>query len=169
MDLRFRVVLNTPDETAMGHKYWFEPVPDCDSISATANTDGFTPLFSIARHFCWDYGRLQAAAATCNERAEIAVIPLVTPTLFLVPATKGRADANFLIQDLLAALSTSDKKRLHFTHYGFVQGRLPELEVAAVLAGVLTPRSTVALESLVFDIDGRAKDQLYRLITPKSE
>jgi hypothetical protein len=64
MHLNFHVIKNTHDEIFMGHKIWFEPVPGCDVISATANAPGFTPLIAIARHFGWDYGMLVRAAAT---------------------------------------------------------------------------------------------------------
>ena len=64
MHLTFNVIKNTLDEFTMGHKIWFEPVPGCDVISATANAPGFTPLIAIARHFGWDYGMLVRAAAT---------------------------------------------------------------------------------------------------------
>lgn len=82
MDIHFRVISNTPDETSMGQKYWFQPAVECDAISATANAPGFTPLVAVARHFGWNYRMLEAAASACNDKGEVAIVTSVEPTLF---------------------------------------------------------------------------------------
>jgi len=168
MDIQFRVIRNTPDETLMGHKLWFQPSVGCDAISATANAPGFTPLVAIGRHFGWDYGMLEAAAAACNDKAEIAVITLTAPTLLLVPATKGQGDAKFLISDLLRATSKLGVHDLHFTHFGFLQGRFPKREIADVLDRLLSFNGPQSLHRIVFDIDERAESKLYDLMRPRS-
>jgi hypothetical protein len=167
MDIHFRVIRNTPDETSMGQKYWFQPAGDCDAISATANAPGFTPLIAVARHFGWDYRMLEAAASACNNKGEVAIVTSVEPKLFLVPATKGHGDAKFLIVDLLKATSEVAVRGLHFTHFGFLQGRFPETEVADIIAEILNPGGRVTLQKLVFDIDVRAESSLYTLMRPK--
>ncbi len=166
MDIHFRTIRNSHDETSMGHKIWFPPTTGCDVISATANAPGFTPLIAVARHFGWDYGHLETAAAACNNRREIAIVTSVAPTLFLVPATKGRGDAKFLIKDLLRAISEVGCQGLHFTHFGFIQGRLPDQEVTEILREILSPDLTTSLKNFVFDIDVRAEKSLYSLLRP---
>lgn len=140
---------------------------ECDAISATANAPGFTPLVAVARHYGWDYRQLEAAAAACNNKGEVAIVTSVEPKLFLVPATKGHGDAKFLIVDLLKATSEIAVKGLHFTHFGFLQGRFPETEIADILAEILNPRVRVTLQRLVFDIDVRAESSLYGLLRPR--
>ena len=167
MDIHFRVMRNTPDETTMGHKYWFQPAVGCDAISVTANALGFTPLVAVGRHFGWDYRMLEAAASACNDKGEVAIVTSVEPKLFLVPATKGHGDAKFLITDLLKATSAIAVQGLHFTHFGFLQGRFPETEIADVIAEILHPRVRVTLRRLIFDIDVRAENKLYGLMRPK--
>ena len=167
MDIHFRVLRNTHDEISMGHKYWFQPAEGCDAISATANAPGFTPLVAVARHFGWDYGMLEVAAGACNKKGEVAVVSAVSPKLFLVPATKGHGEAKFLIADLLKATSAVGSCGLHFTHFGFLQGRFPEEELRDILAEILSPHLSHTLQTLVFDIDVRAESRLYSLMCPK--
>lgn len=152
----------------MGHKLWFRPVAGCDIVSATANPHGFTPLISVARHFNWSYELLDKAAAACNARQEVSIVNSVTPTLLLVPSTKGRGDARFLIKDLLAAATETRSEGLHFTHFGFLQGKFPVDEVSDVLTEILSPTRHVTLQRFVFDIDARAQDHLYTLLSPNN-
>lgn len=82
MHINFRIIKNTHDEIAMGHKIWFELVPGCDVISATANAPGFTPLIAVARHHSWDHDLL---AFKELERSLLAHVQ--THGGFMVPAT----------------------------------------------------------------------------------
>jgi len=166
MDIEFRTIRNTHDETSMGHKMWFHPAARCDAISATANAPGFSPLAAVARHFAWDYEMLETAASACNDRGEIAIITSTVPTLFLVPATRGHGDAKFLITDLLKATAKVGAQGLHFTHFGFLQGRFPEEEITVVLDEILSLRVPLTLQRFVFDVDIRAESRLYDLIRP---
>ena len=99
MNLSFNAITNTPDEIAMGHKIWFEPIPKCDVISATANAPGFTPLIAIARHYGWNYDLIARASAACNDSRGVTIVQSVTPTLVLVPATKGRGNTDDIMFD----------------------------------------------------------------------
>ena len=166
VDIHFRTTSNTHDETSAGHKLSFRPAEGCDALSATANAPGFTPLIAIARHFGWDYGRLEAAAAACNDRGEVAVIADLTPRLFLVPATRGHGNTTFLIKDLLRATSKLAVEGLHFTHFGFLQGQFPEEEISDILRELLTPQQPLPLQRLVFDVDSRAEARLHGLLSP---
>lgn len=98
MEIIFREMPHTYDEVVMGHKLWFPESIESDVISATANIDGFTPLTAISRKYGWRNDLLTAASAQCNIRNEIAVIKELTPTLLLVPSTKGKGDTDFLIK-----------------------------------------------------------------------
>ncbi len=166
MDIQFRAIKNNYDEISMGHKLWFPPTIGCDAVSATANAPGFTPLVAIGRYFGWDYKILEGAASACNNRGEIAIVNNVKPLLLLVPATKGDGDTKFLIKDLLKAANKIGVEGLHFTHFGYLQGRFPEQEVTDILREILKPSMALTLKRLVFDIDERAASKLYELIRP---
>jgi hypothetical protein len=168
MDTVIRAVSNTADEILAGHKLWFSPVDGCDGISATANAPGFTPLIAVARRLGWDYDLMQSAAHTCNQTNEVAVVRQVTPTLILVPATRGRGDAEALAFDLLGALHASKVQNLHMTHFGFLQGRFPGSEIATVLSMLFKYGPTLPLKRLVVDVDARSERAFYELIRPKA-
>lgn len=163
MDIYFRSVTHSDSEIQMGQVYWLQPVTGCDSISATANTDGFTPLLSIDRYFNWDRNVIKNAAMDCNKKSEVCVVQL-TPPLFLVPATKGQGDSLFLISDLIAATHAAKVKALHFTHFGFLQSRLPRSEVIAVLDYLFSKSTSIGLDKIVIDIDARKKKEFYELL-----
>lgn len=166
MNLSFHAISNTPHEIAMGHKIWFEPVPGCDVISATANAPGFTPLIAVARYFGWDYDMLERAAAACNAKGEVLILTSVVPTLVLVPATKGRGNTNAIVSDYIDALHALKPKCLHFTHYGFLQGRFPLKEIAVVLDALLGATMPLSIHSLFVDVDVRWSREFYSLMRP---
>jgi hypothetical protein len=162
MDVRIRPITHAPDEITMGHVFWYYPAPKCDGISATANAEGFSPLIAIDRHYNWDRRVTTSASNACNAAGTVCVVP-VTPTLLLVPATKGKSDTSFLIADLLAAACAAKIQKLHFTHFGFMQGHLPKQEVSAVLDYLFSNLSSIALQTIVIDVDSRVQfdfDQL---------
>lgn len=163
MDIYFRCVRHSDSEIQMGHVYWLQPVTGCDSISATANPGGFTPLQSIDRYFNWDREVLKSAVLECNQKGEVCIVQFIRP-LFLVPATKGHGDSHFLIRDLIAAIRAANVKALHFTHFGFMQGRLPRSEVIAVLDYLLSRSTSTGLEKIVIDIDARKEAEFYELL-----
>lgn len=163
MDLRFRPVSHTNDEIEMGHATWHYPVAECDAVSATANTNGFTPLTAIVRTLGLDREVIGQAAQKCNKKQEVCVVG-TQPTLFLVPATKGIGNADFLIKDLIEATKIAEAKSLHMTHFGFMQSILPCSEVSSVLHYLFANSRSIHLSKLVIDIDHRVEDQLYGLL-----
>ncbi len=163
MDVYFRSISHLSDEIYMGHMFLHHAIPVCDAISATANTNGFTPLLAIVRHFNWNHDVVTKAALACNKKSEVCVVPL-TPKLFLVPATKGHRDSRFLISDLIAATRANNVKALHFTHFGFMQSRLPRSEVIAVLDYLFSRSTSTGLEKIVIDIDARKEAEFYELL-----
>ena len=164
MEIIFREVRHTYDETYMGHKYWFSQEIECDAISATANTSGFTPLWAVIRHYGWSRDLLTKAAEQCNARQEIAVIKQLSPSLFLVPHTHGQGNTEFLIKDLVKAANAINSEVLSFTHYGFVQNSLPLTEIKFILSVLLDKNMESSVRVLVWDIDVRFKKEMISIL-----
>ncbi len=167
MQLIFCVREHNFDEIGMGHQLGFPAIRGVDAISATANVEGFTPLTAIARTYGWQRDYLERASAECNQRQEVAVLNMLTPNLLLVPKTKGDSgwlpDADRLATDLLAAVSHLRVSALHFTHFGFLQGTPPEMEMRRILELLLSPLQKSSLKVLYWDIDQRGLNALIRL------
>jgi hypothetical protein len=169
MRLIFCVREHTFDEIYMGHPLGYPAIQGVDAISATANARGFTPLTAIARTYGWQREYLEMASADCNRRQEIAVVSNVTPSLLLVPKTRGDGgwlpDADRLLIDLLAAVKHLRLRSLHFTHFGFLQGRPPVMEMRRLLELLLSPLQTSSLSVLYWDIDRRGLPTLLNQYT----
>lgn len=169
MRLIFCVREHTFDEIYMGHQLGFPAIHGVDAISATANARGFTPLTAIARTYGWQREYLEMASAECNHRRKVAVLNTLTPNLLLVPKTRGDGgwlpDADHLMSDLLAAAKHQQFGSLHFTHFGFLQGRPPEMEMRRILELLLSPLQTSSLSVLYWDIDRRGLTVLINLYT----
>ena len=133
MEICFNVVRHIFDEVEMGHKIFFRPCDDADAISATANTRGFTPLTAIVRWYQWDRELIQKAAEECNLLNKVIIVEQVKPTLLLVPKTREVSDVARLSENLIESASQLDCKILHFTHFGFTQGRYPALETQTIM------------------------------------
>jgi hypothetical protein len=155
MEISFRPIQHTLDEMIMGQAIWFRPINGIDAISATANVRGFTPLTSIARAYEWARETIDEAAKQCNELGEVAVLDFLQPNLFIVPKTKGQSNTLFYITDLLKAINHMDCETLHFTHYGFIQDKLPSEEIEKILEVMLNPLTQSTLKQVIWDIDLR--------------
>jgi hypothetical protein len=160
MEIIFRPIQHTFDEVFMGQAIWFRPINGVDAISATANASGFTPLTSIARAYEWQRETIQEAVKQCNEKGEIAVLNHLQPKLFLVPKTKGESNTLFYITDLLLAINHLKISTLHFTHYGFIQNKLPAKEIEQILEVMLNPLTQSTLKQVIWDIDVRQDDKM---------
>lgn len=139
----------------MGQAIWFTPINDVDGISATANTEGFTPLTSITNAYDWDRNLINHASQECNLKNEIAIVRQIKPTLFLVPKTKGNSDTEFLIKDLIHAINEMQIENLHFTHYGFIQNKLPEDELRNIFKVLNGSTTKSTIKEVTLDIDTR--------------
>ena len=67
----------------------------------------------------------------------------------------------------LAAATHLQLSSLHFTHFGFLQGRLPEMEMRRILEILLSPSNTPTLSVMYWDIDRRGLNSLinfYRVV-----
>ena len=167
MRVIFCVREHTFDEIYMGHQLGFPAIHGVDAISATANARGFTPLTAIARTYGWEREHLEMASAECNQRQEVAVVSTLSPCLLLVPKTRGDSgwlpNADRLLIDLLAAAKHLRLGSLHFTHFGFLQGRPPEIEMRRILEILLSPLHTSTLNVMYWDIDRRGLNSLINL------
>ncbi len=167
MRVIFCVREHTFDEIYMGHQLGFPAIHGVDAISATANARGFTPLTAIARTYGWEREQLELASAECNQRQEVAVVSTLSPCLLLVPKTRGDSgwlpNADRLLIDLLAATKHLRLSSLHFTHFGFLQGRPPEMEMRRILEILLSPLHTSTLNVMYWDIDRRGLNSLIHL------
>jgi hypothetical protein len=163
MEIIFREMPHTYHEVVMGQKIWFPESIESDAISATANSGGFTPLTAIARRYDWDRDLVDQASTECNRVGEIAVINDVKPKLLLVPKTKGKAEVTFLIDDLIAAANAIKVDVLNFTHFGFVQNKLPKEEVNSILRVMMSPQTKSTIRVVVWDIDFRFKKEMIAL------
>ena len=148
MKVEFRSVPHTYTETAMCHKIWFRRHFLADTISATANPVGYSTLKAIARTFSWNPDLIKKAAHSCNERNEVAIVTAVTPRLLLVPRTRRGYElfrhnggvynprsntTRTLTEDLMNAANEIGTRVLHFSHFGFIQGRVPSEDITSVL------------------------------------
>jgi len=160
MEIIFREMPHSYDEVAMGHKLWFPESIESDVISATANVNGFTPLNAIARRYNWNTETISSASKQCNSRREIAVISELKPTLLLVPSTHGIGDTGFLVKDLIDAANAVNADVLNFTHFGFIQNRLPRNEITTILDYFIDPSVKTSIRVIVWDIDFRFKKEM---------
>jgi len=167
MRMIFCVREHTSDEIFMGHQLGFPAIKGIDAISATANAHGFTPLTAIARKYGWQNDQLEAASVECNSRQEVAIVNTLSPTLLLVPKTRGDEGGllvvDGLISDLLAAVNHLNLRSFHFTHFGFMQGRPPELVMLRILQVLLNPTKSSPLDVLYWDIDIRGLKELVNI------
>ncbi len=167
MKLIFCAREHTSDEIFMGHQLGFPAIRGIEAISATANARGFTPLTAIARKYGWQNDQLEAASVECNSRQEVAIINTLSPTLLLVPKTRGDDGGllvvDGLISDLLDAVNHLSHRSLHFTHFGFMQGRPPELAMLRILQFLLNPTQASTLDVLYWDIDIRGLKELINI------
>lgn len=164
--IRRRSVQHNSDEIFMSQKLWFDYMPVCDGISATANMDGFTVLNAIKMRFGWDTDLIRQASDACNERDEIAVLDRLTPKLFLVPRTKvdDPERCEFYINDLLAAVDAVGVKNLQFTHYSFINHLVFKGELETVLRTIYSSKLRTQLQQLVLDTDYRVLKKMTDLL-----
>ena len=148
----------------MGQFIWFHPCEDADAISVTANPEGFTTQNRVGQLLGYDQEVMIDAAKACNDKYEIAILNKSTPPLLLVPQTYGKKDSLFLINDLITACNHLKVKRLHFTHFGFIQKELPKSEVEQILRVILDSHIQSTIETVIWDVDSRVKDALQTIV-----
>ena len=159
MKITFRVHMHTDDEIQMGHKLGFTGISGVDAVSATANEDGFTPLNAAVRAYGWDRDLIAETSVECNKRQETAILNQVTPILLLVPRLVGRLSYKYTVEgcaiDLLLACKHLKVKRLHFTHFGFMQSLKAKQHFVKILEIFMNPLIEIPMEELIWEIDFR--------------
>lgn len=133
MKIYFNETRHTLDEIEMGHKIFFRPCNDADTISATANSRGFTPLTAIVREYQWDRELIREASEACNLTGDVMIVTQVKPTLLLVPKTRDMSKVADFTKKLIDKTNDLGSQVLHFTHFGFTQGRYPTNEMKIIL------------------------------------
>ena len=159
MKIVFRVHVHTEDEIQIGHKLGFSGVHGVAAVSATANPEGFTPLTAATRIFGWERDLITRLSQQCNDRRQVAIVHQVTPTLLLVPKITGRSSYKYTVEgcaiDLLLAAKHLQVKRLHFTHFGFIQSDKVAEDFRKILEIFLNPLLDLPLGELIWEIDYR--------------
>lgn len=149
----------------MGQFIWFYPYNSADAISVSANPIGFTTQNRVGDYLGYSIDEMLSSANLCNERDDIFLLDKKKPYLMLVPKTRGQRNVSLLIQKLILDCNQYEIKNLHFTHYGFVQKKLPELEVQQILGELELAQQKSRIESLIWDIDSRSADQFRAILS----
>ena len=121
----------------------------------TANPEGFTTQNRVGQLLGYDQELMVDAAKACNDKYEIAILNKSTPPLLLVPQTYGKKDSLFLIHDLIAGCNHLRVKKLHFTHFGFIQSHDATKDFVRILEIFLNPLIELSLRELIWEIDIR--------------
>jgi len=137
------------------HQLAFSPALECDTLTVTANLMGMSPLDIISGKFNWNQLRVRHAATRANRFSKVAVLRDLKPKLILVPRTNGRQDASALMDDMLEAAEVIESEVINFTHYGYVQERLPHIEVNSVLLKLSEMSRKTKIRVVIWDIDSR--------------
>jgi len=137
------------------HQLAFSPALECDTLTVTANLMGMSPLNIISGKFNWNQLRVRHAATRANRYSKVAVLRDLKPKLILVPRTKGQQDASTLMDEMLEAAEAIEAEVINFTHYGFVQQRLPQIEVNSVMRKLSEIRKKTKIRVVIWDIDSR--------------
>lgn len=163
MTVRLLRVPHFHDEIVMGHKLFFPAVPGCDTISATANKNGFTVLNAIARRLGWNSDLLCASVDRANSETAVICVQEFSPRLILVPKLRSdsRIDASRFMQEFFQICKRIDSRAIQFTHFGFLS-KCPDLGVMEeVFQALSKPPEELQEVDIFFDVDFRR--DYYRL------
>ena len=138
----------------------FSPSIESDTMTVTANPMGMAPLQIITSKFSWNSLRVHHAATRVNRFSKVAVLRDLKPKLILVPRTRGEKDASELMDDLLEAAESVESEVLNFTHYGYVQEKLPKIEVESVFKKLSEIRNSTSIRVVIWDIDSRYQAEI---------
>lgn len=138
----------------------FWPSIESDTMTVTANPMGMSPLQVITSKFNWNSLRVHHAATRVNRFSKVAVLRDLKPKLILVPRTRGEKDASELMDDLLEAVKSVESEVLNFTHYGYVQEKLPMVEVESVFKKLSEIKNSTSIRVVIWDIDSRYQAEI---------
>jgi DNA-directed RNA polymerase subunit F len=132
-------------------------------MTVTANPMGMAPLQIITSKFSWNSLRVHHAATRVNRFSKVAVLRDLKPKLILVPRTRGEKDASELMDELLEAAESVESEVLNFTHYGYVQQKLPKIEVESVFKKLSEIKNSTSIRVVIWDIDSRYQVEIKRI------
>jgi hypothetical protein len=130
-----------------------------DAISATAS-NGFTVLGAISSKFNWDANLIDEAINKCNELEKVLIVNQVSPTLLLVPKTRGEKSVEGILMGLIDASNSLELKELRFSHYASLSNKLPRNEITEIIKFLSNPNLKTTLEKIYWDIDEEFKNQV---------
>ena len=138
----------------------FSPSIESDTMTVTANPVGMAPLQVIVSKFNWNSLRVHHAATRVNRFAKVAVLRDLKPKLILVPRTNGMKDASQILDELLEAAESINSEVVNFTHYGYIQEKLPRVEVESVMKRFSEIKSNTSIRVVIWDIDSRFQKEI---------
>jgi hypothetical protein len=138
----------------------YVPSIESDTMTVTANPMGMAPLQIITSKFSWNSLRVHRAATRVNRFSKVAVLQDLKPKLILVPRTTGEKDASKLMDELLEAAESVQSEVLNFTHYGYIQEKLPNVEVESVLRKLYEIKNRTSVRVFIWDIDSRYEGEI---------
>ena len=149
------------------HQLVFSPSIECDTMSVTANPMGVSPLKIISSKFNWNQLRVHHAATRANRFSKVAVLRDLRPKLILVPRTQGEHDASSLMDEMFEATEAIQSEVLNFTHYGFIQNKIPVVEVGSVFRKLLERKNSTCIRVVILDIDSRFQNEMNEIYKNK--
>jgi hypothetical protein len=138
----------------------YAPSIESDTMTVTANPMGMAPLQIITSKLSWNSLRVHRAATRVNRFSKVAVLRDLNPKLILVPRTTGEKDASELMDELLEAAESVQSEVINFTHYGYVQEKLPKVEVESVLRKLSEIKNRTSIRVFIWDIDSRYQAEI---------
>jgi hypothetical protein len=151
----------------MGHCSCGYTIPGIDCVSATANTDGFTPLTSLMRVYPWNEELIVETCKKCNQKSMPIVLENLWPRLVLVPQSKGELNPT-LTAAYAKCLNEGNVRNMHFSHYGFVQNRMALSELNDILLAIECEGEMANEMMMYIDIDTRSKNEMDKFLLMRS-
>jgi hypothetical protein len=151
INILFQPCARHPDEILMGHYMFFKPIQEADTISVTANMSGFTAMNAVASTLGLSRDEMMTVADDANRKYEVCVVEHGKRRLMVVPRSipkYRKYRRTCLTTDLLMACREAGVKRLHFTHFGFIQNKINRQDVERLFEVTLNP-----LVDSQFDMD----------------
>jgi hypothetical protein len=142
------------------------------TVSMTANIMGFTPsngMIDSVQYRKWPRKEIRNIEDSCNELQEVMIFDYISPSLLLVPKTRGKSDTKSLMRSLLEAVDYMGVEYLHFRHY---EGLLREFtaieEVTEIFNCFLNPNLETSLKEVLIDVGDKKIIDIYNEIIKKS-
>jgi len=149
---------------------WFLSQVDGDNycVSMTANFRGFTPSnanINDMRYRKWPKKEILNMEDSCNELQEVMIFDYFSPSLLLVPKTRGKSDTKSLMKSLIEAANYIGAEYLHFRHYdGLLKGLTAVAEVTEIFQYFLNPDLETSLKEVLIDVSDKKIIEIYEKV-----